>query len=303
MRTRQAGAALLLAMLTVSLVAIFSAAAFWRQWQALEVASSENARTQAHWIQVSARDWARSILRQDALRGQSDNLTEQWAMPIQDVTISSFLQAPDASTNTSDGKLTLQLNDLQARLNLRNLMEGGAVGQSELRALEKLFDLLQLDRQELGMLTRMAGAPSGMPGQTAQLLPQQIRELAWLGLSPAAIAALRPYVTLLPERTPVNLNTASAIVICASMEGLDLSDANRLVTARSHAPFRSLNEATQIMGEQGSALGEGRFSIASKFFELDSRLQLQQAPVRERVVLQRDKTEVKVLWTEYGATL
>jgi general secretion pathway protein K len=302
MRIREVGAALLLAMLTVSLVAIFAAAAFWRQWQALEVASSERTRLQAHWIQVSARDWARAILREDALRGQSDNLAEQWAMPIRDVAISSFLQAPDASIDTSDAKINLQINDLQSRLNLRNLMDGGPAARNELRTLAKLFDLLQLDREQLGILTSMAGAQaSGPSGQVVPLLPQQIKELTWLGLSPAVIIALKPYVTLLPERTPVNLNTASAIVICASMEGLDLSDANRLVTARSRLPFRSLNEAAQIMGEQGSELGEGRFSIASKFFELDSRLQLQQTPIRERVVFQRDKTDVKVLWTEYGA--
>jgi general secretion pathway protein K len=39
-------------------------------------------------------------------------------------------------------------------------------------------------------------------------MPQRMDQLAWLGLSPATVAALEPYVTLLPSRTQVNLNTA-----------------------------------------------------------------------------------------------
>ena len=303
MRRQQAGAALLMAMLTVSLVAIVAAAAFWRQWQAIELTSSERARVQARWILISARDWARSILREDALRGSADNLAEQWAMPIQEISLSTFLQNPNASTESADSKLSLQINDLQSRLNLRNLMEGGVTANVELQKLGKLFDLLKLDREQLTMLTSMAGGQaSGAQGQASRLLPQNMNELTWLGLSAATIAALKPYVTLLPDQTPVNINNASAIVLCASMESLDLSDATRLVVARSKSPFRSLNEAAQILGEQGAALSEGRFSIASRFFELDSRLQLSQTPVREHVVLQREKTDVKVLWSAYGAT-
>ncbi|MES2280972.1 MAG: type II secretion system minor pseudopilin GspK [Pseudomonadota bacterium] len=301
MKRQQAGAALLLAMLTVSLVAIFAAGAFWRQWQEIEVTSAERARVQARWILISTRDWARSILREDAIRGPADNLAEQWAMPIQEISLSTFLQNPNASTEDADSKLSLQINDLQSRINLRNLMEAGTTANLELRKLEKLFDLLKLDREQLNQLASAAGGQAaGINGQTSQLLPQSMNELAWLGLSPATIASLKPYVILLPEQTPVNINTASAIVICASMESLDLSDATRLVVARSKSPFRSLNEAAQALGEQGAELNEGRFSIASRFFELDSRLQLNLSPVRERVILQRDKTDVKVLWSEYG---
>ena len=45
-RHRQAGAALLAAMLTVTLVATFAAAALWQQWRASEVESAERARVQ-----------------------------------------------------------------------------------------------------------------------------------------------------------------------------------------------------------------------------------------------------------------
>ena len=45
------------------------------------------------------------------------------------------------------------------------------------------------------------------------LMPRSFTQLTWLGLSPATVAALEPYATLLPRRTPVNINTASAQVL------------------------------------------------------------------------------------------
>ena len=44
---RQRGAALLMAMLTVTLVAAFAAAALWRQWRAVEVETAERTRVQS----------------------------------------------------------------------------------------------------------------------------------------------------------------------------------------------------------------------------------------------------------------
>ena len=59
---REAGAALLAAMLTVTLVATLAAAALWQQWRSVEVETSERARVQAAWILVGALDWSRLIL-------------------------------------------------------------------------------------------------------------------------------------------------------------------------------------------------------------------------------------------------
>ncbi|MFN3377379.1 MAG: hypothetical protein ACK40S_12615, partial [Burkholderiaceae bacterium] len=58
-RLHERGAALLVAMLTVTLVATWAATALWQQWRAVEVETAERARVQASWILVGALDWAR----------------------------------------------------------------------------------------------------------------------------------------------------------------------------------------------------------------------------------------------------
>ena len=65
----QQGAALLMAMLTVALVATLAAAGLWLQWRSIEVEATERQRAQAHWLLLGALDWARIILREDARAG------------------------------------------------------------------------------------------------------------------------------------------------------------------------------------------------------------------------------------------
>ena len=91
------GAALLTAMLTVSLVAMLAAGAAWQQWRTVEVESTERQHAQAQWLLLGALDWARVILREDARSGNpdapTDHLAEPWAIPLQEARLSTFLSA------------------------------------------------------------------------------------------------------------------------------------------------------------------------------------------------------------------
>ncbi len=62
----QRGAALLMAMIIVTLVVTLAGAMVWQQWRAVQVEAAERARTQSAWILTGALDWARLILREDA---------------------------------------------------------------------------------------------------------------------------------------------------------------------------------------------------------------------------------------------
>ena len=68
-RHRQQGAALLMAMVIVTLVATLSATMVWQQWRAVHVESAERVRTQATWVLSGALDWAMLILREDQRSG------------------------------------------------------------------------------------------------------------------------------------------------------------------------------------------------------------------------------------------
>ncbi len=141
---------------------------------------------------------------------------------------------------------------------------------------------------------------AGFRAARAPLLPQRVEQLVWLGLPVQTIAALEPYVTVLPSRTPVNLNTASAEVIYAAVNGISLADAQRLVAERDRQHFRHLQDAARLLPNPDSVFNDGTVGVASRFFEVRGRLRLGDVVVEERSVVQRDGLDVRTLQRERG---
>lgn len=313
---RQGGAALLLALLTVALVATLASAALWRQWRNVEVETSDRARMQAGWVLSGALDWARLILREDARAGGPDHLGEPWSVALQESRLSSFLAIDPSQADGSDEVfLSGQITDAQARLNLRNLVQDGKVSEPDQQALARLFELLGLEPGEAevlgkGMLSALAppaiapadvaseAAPAAGGDQPVPLLPRRQDQLAWLGLSEATAQAIAAHVAILPLRTPLNVNTASAEVLSASIPGLDLTDAQAIVSARQRAPFRALSALVSLLPPDGEALAPSRFSVGTRFFEVRGRLRMEKLLVEEHSLVLRNGMEVSILWRE-----
>ena len=350
---KQNGAAILSAMLTVTLVATFAAAALWQQWRSVEVEAAERARVQSNWILTGALDWSRLILREDARSGGADHLAEVWAVPLSEARLSSFLSVDkNASDTEREAFLSGQISDLQAKLNVANLIEGGALSPTAKIHFTRLFELLGLPLAELTLLSdglleaakglpqpeapadpaaaasaasspasapaaSSANAQSGQMGQPSPaaaagpkppagptaltpLSPQRVEQLVWFGLSPRTLAVLAPHITLLPTRTPINLNTASAQVILATTPGLDLATATTLVATRERSHFRTLAEANQQLSRGEVKFSDAQHAVASRFFEVHGQLRLDQTTVDERSILQRDGLVVTTIWRERG---
>lgn len=311
--TQQRGAALLAAMLTVALVATFAAGALWQQWKSTEVEGAERQRTQARWLLTGALDWARVILREDARSGDAnvptDHLAEPWAVPLQEARLSAFLSAlPDGTGgtgNTLDDEkfaqqvlLSGQVNDLQGRLNVTNLLQGDKLDGKTVLAFERLLDALGVPQAQLSLLTQGIQAIQKQGGDSP-LMPQRIGQLSWLGMSPQTLQTLGPHITVLPTRTPVNLNTASVQVLHASVPGLSLSDAQRLVQQRERQHWASVEAFQKALGRPISL--SDTHSVSTQYFEVLGRLRMPQTTLQERSLVQRNGQDLKVLWRESGS--
>jgi general secretion pathway protein K len=315
-RGSQSGAALLMALLTVALVATLASAALWRQWRNVEVEAHDRSRMQAGWVLSGALDWARLILREDARAGGPDHLGEPWSVPLQESRLSTFLAIDPGQADGSDEVfLSGQITDAQSRMNVRNLFLDGKVSEPDQQAFARLFELLGLEPAEVDTLAAnlvlalgpAAPAPAAGASEAAAddsttrevpLLPRRLDQLAWLGLSEASAQVLAPYVTLLPVRTPLNVNSASAEALAASIPGLDLTDAQAIVSARQRAPFRALAALAPLLPPDSAALVPGRFSVGTRFFDVRGRLRMEQLVVEERSLLLRNGMEVSILWRE-----
>lgn len=322
-RARQRGAALLTAMVIVTLVATLAAAMVWQQWRAVQVEAAERTRSQAHWILGGAVDWARIILREDAFTGGADHLGEPWAVPLAEAKLSTFLAADrDNTDDAPEAFLSGSILDAQSRYNLRNLAATGSQGKAEEEILKRLLELVGARSDLAPTLARAmrnaapaapaapaSGPTGGLPDPQTEtprstdppLLPERISQLGWLGLDADTIAQIEPYVTLLPVRTPVNLNTAPKEVLAAVL-AIDLASAERLVQTRQRDPFGGVEAARSIL-PQGTNIDERNAAVTSSFFEVRGRLRLEERVVEERALVQRRGRQVVTLHRERLASV
>lgn len=300
------GAALLVALLVVTVVSALASGMVWQQWRAVRAETAERAQAQASWILVGAIDWARLILREDARGSQIDHLGEPWAVPLEEARLSTFLAGgrEDLESNPAlQAFVSGRIEDAQARFNLRNLAVEGPQGQAAQRALQRICTAARLPESVAGRLVegvRRTWQPGRGEAQSAQqgafLPPQRLDDLAWWGLDPASIDRLRPWLVVLPRPTALNLNTAAAELIAASIEGTDLSAAQRLVQARARSPLRSVQQGLTLLQGGGGETGAGvPLDVQSSHFEIQGRLRLDDRVFEERVLVERRQLEVMVL--------
>jgi general secretion pathway protein K len=299
------GAALISAMITVSLVATLASAALWQQWRHVEIESAERSRAQTAWLLTGALDFSRLILRED--KGPADHLAEPWALGLQESKLSAFL-SQDKQAREGDPEVFLSgaITDAQSRLNVRNLIENGQASAAGRASFAKLFTLLGLPLSELytlqQQLLRAQPATSTTTTSTsaatgtanAPLMPQQSAQLVWLGVSARTAAQLAPFVSVLPEATPLNLNTAGPEAIYASLPGLDLAAAQQFVRQRAHrAPLESLDAASKALGPQ---VNERQHSFSTKYFFIRGRIRLADTVQEDDLLVERNGPKITILW-------
>lgn len=308
---RQRGAAILTAMLTVVLIATLASAMLWQQWRGIEVESAQRTRVQSAWILVGALDWARLILREDARQGGADYLSEPWAVPLAPARLSTFLAAEKGQALVSDDNdaaqaafLSGQIEDLQARLNVTNLIQNQKIDAPSMAAWTRLFKHLKLPEFELQAMVQAllraqsAEADSDAESQSSASLPLQplaVTDLRWLGLSQRSLQTLQDFITLLPVRTPVNLNTAPPEVLLASVPGMDMAAAQALVQARASHHMNSLADADKLLDKPEIHFDANLQGVASQFFMATGQLRLGDVTLQEMSVLQRNGMQVKTL--------
>lgn len=322
---RQRGAALLMAMVIVTVVATLASSMVWQQWRAVQVESAERGRAQSQWLLVGALDFAIMVLKDDGRQLDKktglvvDHLGEQWAQDLKEMRLSTFLAVDKDNTDDApDAFLSGKVVDFNARYNLRNLLEDktrpGAVtvNPAELDILRRLFTNIGEDPSLANRIadalmnatlaamdTQQSFAILGDAGRAkAPVMPDAIDQLPALApfLDAAKVQKLQTYITLLPyvnppEQTPINPNTAPKEVIAAVLN-TDTSTAERIVRQRQSSYFTDVADIQKLLPGNitiptGANGGTTGFDLLSSYFEVTGILRLENQIMRERHLVKR----------------
>jgi general secretion pathway protein K len=164
------------------------------------------------------------------------------------------------------------------------------------------LEFYQQSAAELGLRTvspdALLAAAQTPPAANAALLPQRFEQLRWLGLSAKSLARLSPHMTVLPTRTPVNLNTASAEVLYASVPGLELQQAQQWTNERASQPFDNLEAVRTRMGQAAVNINDTQHAVNTRYFEVTGKLRHGQVYQLQKSLIQRDGKDSKTIWRE-----
>jgi general secretion pathway protein K len=178
-------------------------------------------QVQAQSIALAGVQWTRQIL--DAARAAPFNhLGEPWAMPL-------------PATPVENGSVEGRIVDAQGMLNVNNLASGSQ-SAPERQRFTRLFEALRVAPSTLATMIDWVDSdnveePGGaedswyqrmaQPGLAPNMPATRIEELGDARMSATVLGGLIRYVTALPDDAPLNVNTAPAELLAASIDGMD----------------------------------------------------------------------------------
>lgn len=296
----QRGVALVTLLLIVALVTVISVEIILRQQLSIRSLGNQLQARQAWHYALGGEVLAQSILRRDARtrppqgRPVTDHLGEPWAQP-----------QPAYELDDGLGQVRIHIEDLTGRFNLNGLVRAGQADDAAMAQFRRLLLRLDISEPYAERLADWLDAdqqPSGEQGaednayllldppyRTAGMPLQDISELRLLlNMQEAHFQRLLPYVSLLPEDTPLNVNTASALVLSSLADELNLALAEALVETRKPDGFSDLNRFLEQPALTSVQLPGGRLALTSRFFQVTSEVQLADRRVVLLSVLRRE---------------
>lgn len=298
--TSQAGMAIISALLVVAAVAMLSTQLLQQQTTLIRSLEAEQSRVQAHALLEGGLDWARLILRQDARRQSVTRLGELWSTPLAETRI----EVPGLGR---EAYFSGYVEDEQGKFNLGNLAEKGHVNPSAIAILQRLCQLLQFPTELAPALAQRIAAgqrieavtdePQTQTGPAAPPIHMLEDLLGTAMLDQATLNALRPYVTLLPDTTGINVNTATAEVIAAAVGAEHFGAIRSLIERRNRGSWfnSSADFLNQLPGVELS-LADGRLTTASAWFKINGQVRLDPLTISMQALVSRPGTQLPTIY-------
>jgi len=308
--SRQRGVALITVLLVVAIVTVVSAAMVARQQLSIRATSNQLQARQAWHYALGGEALAQAILARDLKGGEPgaaaiDHLLEPWAQPL-------------PAFEIDQGEILVRIEDLAGRFNLNDLLRDqqpnlAAVEQFRRLLLrlqisapyaERLLDWIDPDQQPSGELGAEDNAYLSLdpPYRSAGRRIHDLSELRLLlDMREEDFQRLAPYVAALPSGVPLNVNTASAMVLSSLSDNLSLGAAESLVELRRAVPFRNSAAFLAQPALAGTTLQGTALAVGSQFFQATSEVRLGDRRLALVSLLQREQDgSVRVLARNLG---
>jgi len=277
MRRHARGVALIIALVVVALATVLATRIGAQSALDQRRGATMLAQQQAFEVALGAEDWAMEVLLEDKQRTQNDSPDEAWATPLPPIPIDG-------------GTITGQLEDMQGRFNLNNLVNlDGSKNLLAFAQFQRLLVRLELEPKWASLMLDwidsdqiadgVDGAEDGFytgltpPYRTANRAITSTSELLALpGFGAERYARLAPYVAALPVGTPLNICSASGIILDTLAPGMSAfsQDPKQLATNRAKGCFPARGDLQAVL-QQLNTGPEGAAAVTATLKLIDTK--------------------------------
>lgn len=304
LKNRQAGIAVVSAILFTALVVSVAVAMMFEQQRFINRLENHFSATQARWMGEASIHWSRAILAEDAKSGAVDHLKENWALKL-------------PATPFEGGTVRGFISDQQQYCNLNNIRQLGDTAQENTDFFKRVLLAIGAKPDTVDALKDWVDSdseltyPYGAESEYYLALPiayragnQPLIEMGNLsriqGFTAESIARLSQYSNVLPEPTPVNVNTASPELLGLMLPELSQFELQTIVAARDLHPFKNISEVSKLINQSKLSLSDSQFSTGSRYFMVSSQTQFGKSTIRVEALLKRDGAAwPQLLWKRY----
>jgi general secretion pathway protein K len=318
---RQRGIAIVTVLLVVALAATLAASVVWRERVAIRDVENQRLAVETMWVERAAVQWARAALRQQSLTSNIAYVGQTWSGPIKDTQLADFLPRDSVAVNgdLANAYISGQVEDAQAKFNLMDLVSQPGpnapwqIDGNGLLAFRQLLSALSLS-PALAQVTADYMLRSLKDGRGSDSWPMQLVSIEDLirvpGYDAQAVRDLSSVVTILPDYTLVNANTASESVLAAVIPALSTAQAHALAERRNTAYFNSTGEIALVLSPQLASspdLPTGALvTVNSGYFIVHCRIHSTKINTRIDTLIGRygigRSTQTSVVWVHRSAS-
>lgn len=317
-RADQRGAAIITALLVVTLAAMLVTALFYRENVSIRSVENRAAIAQVRWVERATIDWARVVIAADqrnAATNKTDWLGEIWAQPIPETRLDETTTGGMAITEGSrDAFMAGQVLDAQSRFNLNNLVDAntGLPHAGAFKAFTNLLGSLSLPQTLAQQIYQRIwqSQPQFVNGEMIPAIRVPMMRLTDLldlpNVTAEMVDILAPHVVILPGFTKVNLNTTTAEVAAAVLDA-DVGTAQRGVRNRETKPYETVDLAIDgfISGATKTPEMRALVDVKTTFFIVAGYIRYDRVESYSETLLYRSgatgsatNVSVKVIWQQ-----
>ena len=287
-QVQQQGIALLMAMMVVALATVTAVSLVHEQ--TLIIRKTEHIRNSdtALMYSLGLEDFARLILLKDKKDSKIDSLDENWAigipaLPIDGGFLSGSLQ--DAQSRFNINSVLVQENEDRFKAICNNL-------DVNIDFIPALKDWIDSDQETLDADGAEDDYYTGLeqPYRTANRLMSDVSELLLVkGMDREKFELLKPFITVLPVTTTLNINTIPAEIYKSFKNA---PDSDQFINEREKDPFSTLEDYKKRMKHELPANG---ISVSTEYFQASGQVTLGEKTIFVNTLIHRDKKGVTTI--------